>query len=515
MIKSLNLAKIFSNIEANSIVIYGLGFLPFIYWLYRFVNIDLWYDEVYSMEHFVLVDFSKTLTDYHVPNNHIFFNLFPQLITRLADLREVRSFAENVYILRAIQGLITVCTGVYSVKLLKRFFNLEKSEIAMLILFTTIPFMNFSLQLRGYNLSSLFLLMTIYHSWSYLESQKTNHAAMISISGMLLIYTIPSNVYMLIPVGMASSIIGIRYWRKDKQRGISYFKCAILIGVGLGLATLLYLPIFNDLINNEFSSKEVESLFYSIELLPRILLAFVSERYLLFIPVIIGLQVLLRRGKKMEKEYLLYLLLVLVLPFLISFLHQKHPFERVFISLAPVFFILLSLLTLYFLQHIKRPGLSGILFYLVLGYCITVFLLEEKNNNSEVAYQLVDNKTLEQNIYRNYYLSDFYDPKCLSEKLAEISNNDHVFVFDQLDHPSTRLYLSINGISHSFDNSLNDIRLAAYESGKVFVFTSNRSDTMEKLKRLDQVRCSSLTEGYSFNNIILVDRLTTADNKQP
>ncbi len=515
MIKSLNLAKIFSDIGANTIATYVLGFLPLIYWLYKFVNIDLWYDEVYSLEYFVLVDFSNTLTDYHAPNNHIFFNLFHQLITRLADLRDARVLAENVYILRSIQGLVAICVGLYSVKLLRRFFNLDRSEIAILILFTTIPFMNFSLQLRGYNLSSLFLLMIIYHSWSYMEGQKAKHAAMVSISSMLLIYTIPSNAYMLIPIGMAFFVLGISNWGKDNQRIISYFKSIVLIGIGLGIATLLYIPVFDNLISNRFSSKEAESLFYSLELLPRIFLAFISERYLLIIPVIIGLRELLRRGKKIEREYLLVLLFILLFPFLISFLHQKHPFERVFISLAPVFCILLSLLTIYFLQYIKRPLLSGILLYLIMGYCIAVFLLEEKNNNSEVAYQLVAKKTLEQNIYRNYYLSDFYDPMGVSRQLAGMSDNEHVFVFDHLDHQSTRFYLYIHGLAHSFCNSMDEIGSAASEHGKVFVVTSNRSDTMEKLKDLDQVRYSSLTEGYSFNNIIRVDHIAASNNWQP
>ena len=40
------------------------------------LNNDFWNDELYTLDKFTFVPISQTLWDYHVPNNHIFFQFY-------------------------------------------------------------------------------------------------------------------------------------------------------------------------------------------------------------------------------------------------------------------------------------------------------------------------------------------------------------------------------------------------------------------------------------------------------
>src|ERR1700733_8756601 len=44
-----------------------------------FINNELWQDELYTLDHFVLVPISTTLSDYHSSNNHFVFNLIANI----------------------------------------------------------------------------------------------------------------------------------------------------------------------------------------------------------------------------------------------------------------------------------------------------------------------------------------------------------------------------------------------------------------------------------------------------
>ena len=135
-----------------------------IFWTFRYVSSDLWYDEVYTLEHFTLVDFSTTVFYYPAPNNHIFYNLINQLLSRLFGLRDILTAESHSFIFRNFQFLISLVTAYFLVHIVKKYVSIKNSLLVLVILFTTIPFMNFSLQLRGYGLSTLLVIMLVYFS---------------------------------------------------------------------------------------------------------------------------------------------------------------------------------------------------------------------------------------------------------------------------------------------------------------------------------------------------------------
>jgi len=494
------------KIKQNNLIILILGLTPFIFWLYKYINVDLWYDEVYSLGNFVLGDFNQTLFYYPLPNNHVFFNFINQIISRITNYRDIIKVAEHVYVFRLFQGLITLLIAYYSVLIIKRFFKLKDSVLLFTILFTTIPFMNFSLQLRGYNMSSLFLIMTMYYTWSFIENSNKRNRNFIIISSALLIYTIPSNIYMLVSVMVPLFVLWLYHRKQNRTESSIYYKTIFFISIGIGIAITLYLPVLKNIIFNSFASRETDNIFYSLELVPQLLTAFLSKRYLLIFLFIPGLWYYIRKGEKKEKLLFTSLLFLLFFPFILSFLHQKIPFQRVFIPLAPIFCILCAIPIIQLIQKISKP-LTVLFCMIILSmYCIGTFIGEMKQNNSEIEIKLVDHGIMAQDIYQNYYLSDFFNQNKTMGYLKSISENELIFIFDQLDHPSTNLYLSTNELKYIHTNSITEIESAILKVGKVFIVTSYKTNTLNKLEELNTIRATVLTDKYSFSNIISVSK---------
>jgi hypothetical protein len=265
--------------QRMNVFILILGLIPFGYWLLSYINIDLWYDEVYSLKNYVLKDWSVTTLEYTLPNNHIFFNLIQQSFTRVLNYRTMVEVAEHAYLFRVFQGIVTVLIALYSYLILKKHLKLNYSSFVIVLLFTCIPFLNFSLQLRGYNLSSLLLLMILYHVLELLENGGRNQKIIIVLATAALIYTIPSNFYFiaagLVPIGIGW-VINLKY-KGAKTR--NYFYAALFICVGLAIAFALYYPILDGVLHNRFSERKPGDIYYSLKLMNPVFSAFLSALY--------------------------------------------------------------------------------------------------------------------------------------------------------------------------------------------------------------------------------------------
>ena len=483
-----------------------LGVLPFTYWIYRYVNVDLWYDEVFSISHFVLGDFSKTLFNYPLPNNHVFFNFTSQLISRFLNIRDLNQIAEHVYVFRLFQALITLFTAYYSIQIVKRFFKLDYSLLAIPILFTTIPFMNFSLQLRGYNMSSLFLIMMAYHIWAFIEKGGKRDSVFIVISSALLIYTIPSNIYMLASILIVLLSFFIYHKNQNKTDAKTYYKAITLIVLGVGIATFIYLPILKNIIFNRFSSREASSIFYSFELLPQLFLAFLSKRYLLVILFITGCWFFVIKSTKKEKEILFFFLLLFILPFTLSFLHQKLPFQRVFVSLSPIFCIIITIPIIKLLQKIPNTSITAICVFIVPIYCMSVFLNEIKDNDIAISDKLVNRGKITQNIYQNYYLSNSFNQKQTIKHIKSISGNKTVILYNQIDYPSTHLYLAMNGVNFINVNSKKELEQIILNNKTTTLLTSFKNQTLKDLGKINTIKSTVVMDKYPITNIIRINK---------
>jgi len=482
-----------------------LGFVPMAIWCFHYIDYDLWYDEVYSLEEFALRDFSTTLFYYPAPNNHIFYNFTTQLISRAFGYRDIFSAEAHTYIFRGFQLIISLLSAFLSVRILKRFFGYKSSFLLYSILFTTIPYMNFSLQLRGYNMSALFLVMLVYFSWTYISDKKNLSLFIVLICSLLLLYTIPSNLYVLVAFGFLLFCSWLYYYRKRENISRLYFNVMISVIGGAVLAFFLYLPILEDVMFNKYSNRGPFGLLYSFHVLRIAVVDFFSNRYFLLLLLLPGLFIFYKKSSIKERYYFLFLAALFVVPFVLSFLHQKAPFPRVFVPLAPIFCIILTILIVKFIDTLKVYQ-TRILQVVVSVYCIIVFLKEMDRNNVIISKNIVENNMETQDLYRNFYLGSFYKQDSTMNYLSKIHNNYPVVKYDQRDQPSTDLYLRKYNIPFSEVDTITAISRELKERGKVYVLTSFKNRTVDALNKIDSIEIEVLSPEYAFTNIISVQK---------
>lgn len=445
-------------------LIAAIGLLPLLHWMYGHVHQDAWWDELISLKDYALVSIETTRSSYPEPGNHIFFNLFDNLVSRLVGVRDFYEMLDHLWKLRFAQGLLAIGTCAYSFLIVRRFFSRSYSALAVILLTSCIPFLNFSLQLRGYNMSMLFVSMVIYHAWSYVENRKWPHLIITGLTSFFLLYTIPSNVYFLFALSL---VMLLEWWRsfraastliedvktkkgkKKKEKGASIFfdpQLWVLGAIGLGAAAsyLAYQPVMELLLDNRFvSNTPPERSYVLTEVFPSVMKDFFSFRWLLLIPILGGLFFwMIKKDTEFNRRKLAYLFILLVLPFFFLFVHNKVPFDRTFVHLAPVFALLLASVSALFLESLKlnetiKMTLVGVLAL----YGIGNYVWQDHEVNAHLDQNLERNKR-DQDLYHNFFLADHFQPhESVKQLLALNDTNAAIILVDELDRVSYLYYL--------------------------------------------------------------------------
>lgn len=160
-----------------------------------FINNELWQDELYTLDNFVLVPVSKTLTDYHSTNNHLIFSLLSNIYLKIAGISNLHTLMESPWIIRLLPYCITLLTIPCFYFLTRRIFGSLFSAIATLLLATSLETYSFGTLVRGYSLE--ILLSTLLLLW-ILRYQQTSDKrlllpiALVSAAGLL---NLPPAIY--------------------------------------------------------------------------------------------------------------------------------------------------------------------------------------------------------------------------------------------------------------------------------------------------------------------------------
>ncbi|MAZ73963.1 MAG: hypothetical protein CMC70_12540 [Flavobacteriaceae bacterium] len=481
-----------------------LGLIPMLFWLYRCFYLDLWYDEVFSLEHFALVDFSTTLFYYPAPNNHIFYNLLMQVVSRVFDIRNILLAEEYSFIFRLLQFVVSLLCGLYTIKILKKFFHITNAYIALAVLFTTVPFMNFSLQLRGYCLSMLLLVMLVYYGWSFKQNNRKRTMVLLAILSTLLLYTIPSNLYVLVAFCGAIAVSGF-FALKEKDH-LVFKNCSKIIGaviIGVIFAVILYLPIWEELVYNKFSNRSASGYFLSFKILLLSLPQFLAKRYALLLLFVPGLFVVFKMKNNKMKQHYVALLVLFMSAFIVSFVHQKSPYARVFIPLAPVFVLLLVIPIINLLKKLPEKISLGLQIAVCL-YCTGVFIFEVKTNDVVIAQNLINKNYVSQNLYENYYLAQFFRQDEVITQLSSNYRGEPIVMFQQRDIPSTSLYLKKHQLSAKKIEGLHTLKLLLKEEDEVFILTSHKKNLLKELRAFPKIKIETISKDETFTTVIKV-----------
>lgn len=195
------------------------------------------HDEAYTFTIFARMPFGNALSDYHVPNNHLFHTFWLYLSYHIFG---IEPWAVRLPAFLAGIGLIP---AIYSLG--KRLFSKPTGLVAAGLVAASPEVLQYSVTARGYSLLALLAILLLLLSL-YVKKHRNRAAWLLwALTAALGFYTIPVFLY---PFGMAVAWLFLSLIVNDFQtyRGrLDLLLHLIVSGMVAGLTTfLLYLPVF-------------------------------------------------------------------------------------------------------------------------------------------------------------------------------------------------------------------------------------------------------------------------------
>lgn len=458
---------------------WSLAAVPLLVWGISHLPQEPWWDEIVSLKTFTLADLRTTVSDYAFPhgNLHTFYNILENLYARLLGLRDPAAAIEKIHWLRLPQLALALATTAIVFLTGRRFFGRAAGFVAAAVLATTIPFLNFALQLRGYNLSALLAAAMLYSVWSYGQAPRAWRAARLAVLCLLLLYTMPSNLYFLLSVAVIALVKWIA-WARGESPGTSRrawvarllrhpdagVLAALIVGAVLFLGA--YAPMLDELLSSRFVRDRADPRTLALSaLLPEVLRDFTAFRYALLIPFAVGTARILLRFKREragdppaggletrgETSRWLELWALLLLPFGIACAQGSAPFARTFVLLAPIWSLLVAAGVAAAAEAIRvRPRGRLAWGAMLLIYCAATLFLGHRHIENRLAANIHDGIRAQGLLY-NYYLSERFRPADKMRLLAEAVSADPapVVVAQEVDRVALDHYLRKYGLSYA------------------------------------------------------------------
>jgi hypothetical protein len=311
-----------------------------------------------------------------VPNNHVFTNALSGIYLKLIDAKELLTVLQTPALLRAFYLAFGLGTLVIGALTAYRFLGRVAALIMVVLFGTTIAYLNFVVQVRGYSPSIFFAAGLLLVILTYLEQgNRASALACLALSAMLL-YSIPSNLYFLLALFVYFFVWGIYEWftkRGDRRTALAAqdfqglnrpLTLSLALALGCALAVLAYLPILDKILENRY----VEALgAFQGSAFPGLLIeslkVFISGRGWLFALAAVGIAILFidkRSEQRRQRLPIIYFLAAsLVLPFLLSAVRGDEPFVRSFFVLMPAFFLLAAAGLQALFERIPRETRQG------------------------------------------------------------------------------------------------------------------------------------------------------------
>ena len=459
---------------------------------------DFWNDELYTLVHFTLVPISQTVSDYHVPNNHVFFNLINNLYLKLIGITELNALLERPQVLRIIPFsycLALLLVAYYNTKLL---FSNTVAILSLLLIAGSIPYFNFALQIRGYGLSCLLLLLALFNSLKYYHFHSKKYLIRFVAWSTLCCYAILSNVYSIFTICFFWIVLALfQYLKKRDERSLKFFKALTLASVSIGLLVfILYLPLLDDILSNDYATKFTPFLQWQIEFyLPLLKEAFISSRWIIFILFIVSPFINYRYFKK-KKIAVFLLLLLCITPVFISYARGDEAPLRTFLPLFPLSSIIVGF-GLYGLFNLaKNPKVKTSLIVVTAIYLGFIFFQERKNITKTIKSD-IENGGKRQFLYHQYY-NAYYQPLKACEEFKEKINPQEPLLIMGCDVHGIPLYLKKFNLPF-YDQETSAILFDSLRKNKEnFYLVTNRPNQIEVLSGDSIEQISSVKTYHTF-----------------
>lgn len=318
-----------------------MGLLLFAHAAWLHGNEDLWNDEIYSLRFFVFKGLSVVLTDYHVPNNHIFANVLHWLWVQLPGCGDMGALLDDAWRLRLLPGLLSAVTAGLLWQAASKNWGRHAGGIAVLLLLSGITFGNFAFQVRGYALSMLAGSGLLYGALNLFQKKHISFhvSVLVALSTAVLLYTIPSNLYFVLSVG-AMALLTCN-WREPIGRAAAlWFGGAMVAGALIAIAW--YVPVLDRIFNNEYVAGSGAFRGEHFGNMATTLEHFFSWCWMLLLLLLPGWWFAVQEAGLRRRQAIL-LAGVFFLPFLFSALRGDNPPLRAFLVQLPAFVLLLTL----------------------------------------------------------------------------------------------------------------------------------------------------------------------------
>jgi hypothetical protein len=494
--------------HAHSILVSLAAAIPFLALaIDKRLPLDFWLDELMSIKNHILPSLGNALFWYPLPNNHIFGNVLSGLFLRLLgwnDLLLVLKEPERLRILYLAYGVATIiCIGI----LADRFIGQWGSAVSVVLLCTTIPYLNFVAQVRGYSPAILFACAQLLAILRYRSRPTRASAISIIILTAMILYTIPSNIYYLSGIALYFGAEGlIRLVGTGNRKSASLESEAFVfvnpglsmlgfVLLGIMLSLLLYLPVLPRLLKSHYVNSAgilhgtalPDTFLHVVEV-------FISNRGWLFLIAVIGLISSGTRAARTKDANRFPIMLGLsgfILPFVLSFIRGDSPPARAFLISLPVF-IAISTYGLHHLLfhslklHEQAGWIRPLLLAMIAVYCYGTFASEYRRFSSLVYQNLagesagtIDNT--DERLTASVFL-DHYSLRSIINSFQNDYDRDLPVVIDEANtrYPWTLVtYLDAFGIPFV---SYADFAQSPHSEGYIFLSYPERSlSTLAKL----------------------------------
>ncbi len=232
----------------------GMG----IYYIWRMISVPPWYDELYTYENFIDRGMIYSMIHWPLPNNHVFYSALSAVLNKLG----------NPYIgLRGVSFLASMGSLLLLYRILKKGISPRMAAAGTALFAAMYNVVQQAVQGRGYALSGFFLLAAVNCLYEICIPEKSAgvkekrrfwyYAGFAAcLTGGL--YTIPSNLYWVVPVCMAGGLYLLFTGEYKKLFRLVIASAAAAI-VTFGLYTIIWLAI-----GSNFLVKEETGAFYGM-----------------------------------------------------------------------------------------------------------------------------------------------------------------------------------------------------------------------------------------------------------
>lgn len=303
--------------------------IPFLIAAYNIATIPISYDEAVSYIDFISKGPIVISTLLHTTNNHILYNYLAYLSCLILPDGQVAQRLPLIFI------YLLNCFLLFA--FLKRLVKPYPALIGLSFFVCSTPIFLYSFMARGYMLVIFFVLLSLLAIRELLVTSKKRYWAALFISSVFGMYSVSVIAYFLAGVYI---FLGIFFLIKDRQKFGLMLKTGLL---SLFTICLFYLPVFIvsglgavfQVVKEIGSSLSRFDIAYInwVTLTDFYIGSTQSVKFLIGIPIVVGLFCFISFAKKEEKPFNLLVILLAVMPLLITIILSQRMFDRTWIYL--------------------------------------------------------------------------------------------------------------------------------------------------------------------------------------